>query len=312
MSRPLPNKAASRAAPGPAASALLPGQIIAAYGRRYLVQTESGPLDCVPRGKRSEYACGDRVAVGLVSPGQGVIEAADPRSTLFFRSAPQRTKLIAANATQVLIVAAVEPSFSDELIARALVAAENAGMKSLLVLNKCDLAGQAAAAAERLQPFEAAGYRLLRLSALQDAGMLREHLAGESTVLIGQSGMGKSTIINSLFPEARAATREISTFLASGKHTTTRALMYRMDESSTLIDCPGMQEFGLSHLDWRAIAAGFIEFRPLLDQCRFHDCHHLREPGCAVSLAAEEGRISTRRLELYRRIASAEAAFRRS
>ncbi len=304
------NKAAFR--PRPASAPRLSGQIIAAYGRRYLVQTASGPLDCVPRGKRSEYACGDHVAVGVVSPGQGVIEATDPRSTLFFRSAPQRTKLIAANATQVLIVAAVEPSFSDELIARALVAAENAGMKSLLVLNKCDLAAQAEAAAERLQAFVTAGYRLVRLSALQDAGLLREHLAGESTVLIGQSGMGKSTIINALFPEARAATREISTFLASGKHTTTRALMYRLDESSTVIDCPGMQEFGLSHLDWREIAAGFIEFRSLLDECRFPDCHHLREPGCAVSLAAETGKIATRRLELYRRIASAEAAFRRS
>ena len=295
--------------------ALINGRIVAAYGRRYLLETAGGLLSCVPRGKRSECACGDRAAIALTSPGEGVIEAVDPRSTLFFRSAVHRTKLIAANASQVAVVTAAEPSFSDELVSRVLAAAENAGMRSLVVLNKCDLAEQAAQARARLQPFVLAGYELIEVSALQDVGALRSRLEGESTVLVGQSGMGKSTLINALFPGAQAATREISAFLASGKHTTTHAMLYQLDDeagsSGSVIDCPGIQEFGLAHLDWRELSAGFREFRPLVSQCRFPECRHQQEPGCAVAAAAAQGLIAPRRLELYRRIEAAEAAARR-
>ena len=138
------------------------------------------------------------------------------------------------------------------------------------------------------------------------AEALRARLQGETTVLVGQSGMGKSTLINALVPEANAATREISTFLASGKHTTTFARLYRLDAQSAIIDCPGMQEFGLAHLDWRELAAGFREIGPLSVNCRFPDCHHQGEPACAVAAAAEADRIDQRRLALYRRIAQAE------
>lgn len=290
---------------------LIAGRIVAAYGRRYLVETAQGLVSCVPRGKRSECACGDRVAIAATAPGEGVIEAVDPRSTLFFRAAVHRTKLIAANATQVALITAAEPSFSDELLSRALVAAENAGLRSLLVLNKCDLVELAREARARLQPFVQAGYELIEVSALGDVGALKARLEGESTVLVGQSGMGKSTLINALFPGAQAATREISAFLASGKHTTTHAMLYRLGDTGSVIDCPGMQEFGLAHLDWRQLAAGFREFLPLPHQCRFPDCRHLSEPGCAVAAAAAQGLVSLRRLELYRRIMVAEEAVRR-
>src|SRR5690606_16097395 len=155
-----------------------------------------------------------------------VIEAVDPRSSLFMRASAQRQKIIAANITQVVVVVAGSPSFSDELVARALIAAEQQSLHSLIVLNKVDLTEESAAARERLKPFAQAGYRILEMSAKRNVAILVEALQGHTTVLLGQSGMGKSTIVNTILPEADAATREISTFLDSGRHTTTHARLY--------------------------------------------------------------------------------------
>ena len=287
---------------------VLSGQVIAAYGRHYLVETGDGRrYACFPRGKRSTVACGDRVMFARTADEQGVIEAVDPRSTLFSRSAAHRQKLIAANVSQLAIVVAAEPSFSEELINRCIVAAESQNMHVLILLNKCDLKEAAAAALARLEPYAGAGYRVVRLSALESAETLRPLLAHQSTVLVGQSGMGKSTIINALLPEAFVATREISVFLASGRHTTTQARLHRLDADSTLIDCPGLQEFGLHHLSPQDIEAGFVDFRGFLGRCRFQNCRHLSEPGCALAQAAVEGAIHPRRLDMFRRISRAES-----
>jgi ribosome biogenesis GTPase len=290
----------------------LHGQVIAAFGRQYLVKLDDGSeIACLTRGKKSEVACGDVVEIEHTADAstengtgaQGVIERIAPRRSLLHRSDAFREKLIAANVTQIIVVVAAEPSFSDELLARCLVAAFDQKLEVLIVLNKCDLPGAAAAARKRLIPYTAIGYRVLELSAKQDVSALRPFLEGHTSVLVGQSGMGKSTLINALLPDVQAATREISAALDSGKHTTTHARMYRIDETSSLIDCPGVQAFGLHHLRFGGIEQGFVEFAQYLGQCRFHDCRHAHEPGCALRNAVTEGKIDARRLELFQQIA---------
>ena len=302
----------------------LQGQIIAAFGRHYLAELANGSLlECVPRGKKSEVACGDFVELGRTADppasfrtdtstapragGQAVIEAILPRKTLLYRSVAHREKLIAANVTQLIVVVAAEPSFNDELLARCLVAAYSQQLETLIVLNKCDLAAQAATARAQLAPYRAIGYRVLELSAKKNATPLLPYLQGHASVLVGQSGMGKSTLINSLLPDAHAATREISSALDSGKHTTTHARLYHLNADSHLIDCPGVQAFGLHHLTLGDIEEGFAEFAAYRGQCRFNNCRHLHEPGCALRKAAAEGKISMRRLELFQQISRSGA-----
>ena len=276
------------------------GTIVAAYGRHYLVELADGEvLPCFPRGKKSELACGDRVSIQRSSATQGIIVAAAERDTLLYRSNEFRQKLIAANLSQIVVVVATEPSFSDELVTRCLVAAESQDMRALIVLNKCDLAERVPAALAVLAPFAQIGYPILRVSARQDAEALRPYLSGQSSVLVGQSGMGKSTLINALIAGAKARTREISEALDSGKHTTTHAELYRLDADSILIDSPGLQEFGLHHLPQSALEQCFREFRPFLGRCRFRNCRHGREPGCAIREAADGGAIAQQRLAAF-------------
>lgn len=293
------------------------GLIIAAFGRQYLARlADHSLMTCLTRGKKSEVVCGDRVTIkrtGAASAdngniAQGVIEAISPRQSLLHRSDAFREKRIAANVTQLVFVAATEPSFSDELLARCMVAAYNQKLEVLIVLNKCDLKESLAVAHARLTPYTAIGYRALELSAKEDVSTLKPLLLGHMNVLIGQSGMGKSTIINSLLPDAQAATREISAVLDSGKHTTTHARLYQLGDSSHLIDCPGVQAFGLHHLSFGEIEQGFVEFTKYLGQCRFHDCHHLHEPGCALQNAVISGAIDSRRLELFQQITASKSA----
>ena len=278
----------------------LEGTIIAAHGRQYRVEFPDGEIVlCFPRGKKSEVACGDRVSVSR-SGDAGVIDAIAPRSTLLYRSNEFKQKLIAANVTQIIVVVATEPSFSDELVTRCLVAAESQDIKALIVLNKSDLKERLATAAQALAPYQKLGYPLLQLCAHQGAAPLRPYLVGHTSVFVGQSGMGKSTLTNALIPGANAPTREISAALDSGKHTTTHATLYRLDPNSALIDSPGMQEFGLVHLARPALEHAFPEIRRLLGQCRFRNCRHDREPDCAVHAAVKRGDIDPRRYAAFR------------
>jgi ribosome biogenesis GTPase len=279
------------------------GTIIAAHGRHYEVETADGRRwQAVPRAKKSVCACGDRVHIEPAGVDQARILDHLPRRSLLYRSDQWKQKLIAANATQIILVTATEPAFSTELLSRALVAAEHEGIRAVIVLNKCDLTAALPGAREQLLPFAALGYPVIELSAQQDAAPLKPWLEGHATILVGQSGMGKSTLINALIPGALAATREISTALDSGKHTTTHATLYKIGEAATIIDSPGLQEFGLAHLSFGEIEHGFPEFRPTLGQCRFHDCHHDAEPGCAVKALVDSGAVDRRRFEHFRAI----------
>lgn len=281
---------------------MLHGLIVAAHGKRYDVELADGNVvSCVTRGKKSELACGDRVGIKSTGPNEGVVEDFLPRSSLLYRSNEYRKKLLAANVTQIIIVLAAKPSFYPELVDRCLAAAEAEGIRPLILLNKADLP-ESTDALQKLRLYEQLGYQVLPLSAKQDISSLMPYLYGQTSVLVGQSGMGKSTIINALLPQAHVRTGDISSALDSGKHTTTAARLYHLDGNSQLIDSPGLQEFGLAHLTPDQIEHAFVEFRPYLGKCRFNDCHHRSEPGCALHPAVESGAIAERRLACYHQL----------
>jgi ribosome biogenesis GTPase len=277
--------------------AILTGRVIAAFSRRFIVETDSGELPCQVKGRHLRVVCGDRVEVRR-DGDSGVIEAVLPRANLLYRSDAFKTKAIAANVTQLAVVVAARPSFSMELVQRCILTAEDQGIPSLLILNKADLP-ETPLARERLSLLTRIGYPLITLSALTDVAPLRPALHGHTTLLIGQSGMGKSTLINALFPDAGVVTAEYSEALDSGRHTTTHTRLHRLDAESAVIDSPGLQEFALQHMDANALAHAFVEFRPFLGHCRFRDCKHETEPGCRLQEAAAAGEIEPTRLKLF-------------
>ncbi len=279
--------------------ALEQGLVVAAYGKRYGVELADGlQISCVTRGKKNDLACGDRVEVKMTDTHEGVVEKLHARSSLLFRSNAYKTKTLASNVTQVIIVLATTPSFYEALLNRCLIAAEAANIKALIVLNKCDLADNTEAM-KLLSVYQNLGYQVQPLSAKNDIAPLKQWLKNQTSVLVGQSGMGKSTIVNALLPDSAVRTQEVSAVLDSGKHTTTAAHLYHLDSNSDLIDSPGLQEFGLNHLNIEELEHAFIEFRPFLGKCRFNNCKHIHEPDCAVISAVESEKISPVRLAFY-------------
>ena len=281
------------------------GLVVASYGKRYTVElNDKSKISCVTRGKKTDLACGDIVNIKLTDKREGVVESSEPRVSLLYRSNAYKSKILASNVSQIVIVLATQPSFYEALLNRCLTAAEAADIKPLIVLNKCDLA-EANDAKNKLKVYEDLGYQIIHLSAKEDVAPLLPYLKQQRSVLVGQSGMGKSTIINALLPNAYIRTQEISNSLDSGKHTTTATHLYYLDDNSTLIDSPGLQEFGLNHLTQEDLERSFIEFKPYLGHCRFNDCKHQVEPDCAVNKAVEEGKINPVRMAFYRELSQA-------
>ena len=277
-------------------------QITASYGRRFSVRTLSGCLyEANTRGKRVDFACGDWVRITPLNREQAVIEELLPRQSLLYRQDAYRSKLIAANVTLLVIVTAAVPAPSEMLLQRALLAAEAADIRVLIAVNKSDLP-QSAAWLEKLAFYQTLGYPLLPLCALEGADALKPLLAGETAILLGQSGMGKSTLANALLGFDAARTGEISAALDSGRHTTTHARLYDLDNGGKLIDSPGLQEFGLHHLERTELLQYFPDLRHLAGQCRFHNCSHRAEPGCALKAAADSGAVRAERLAFLQKL----------
>lgn len=283
------------------------GQVISAHGRHYFVELESGQtVKCFPRGKRGGICVGDWV--DLSTQGErAAIERLHERRNLLYRSDELRTKQFAANIDRLLIVLAAEPMFSEDLVGRALVAANTADIEPIILLNKVDLPS-AELARQRLAPLLELGVQVVEISALHSQHVhdqLDSLLQDKTSLLLGQSGMGKSTILNALVPEAKAHTQEFSAALGAGKHTTTSTRLYHVPNSTAkIIDSPGFQAFGLAHLTAEDIVQGFSEFHEAIKACKFYNCTHRHEPGCGVVQALNDGLIHPDRYALYQRLLS--------
>jgi ribosome biogenesis GTPase len=242
-----------------------------------------------------------------VSGDEGVIESFEPRSSLLKRQDEWRSKNFAANIDLLLIMVATDPPYSESQLTRALIAAEDGRIAVKIVLNKIDLP-EAAAARERLAPYRKMGYDVLEVAVKTDpAGtqaLFEPLLEGKTTLVLGPSGMGKSTLVNLLVPHADAQVGEISKALKSGKHTTTTTTWYWLDDSrrSALIDSPGFQEFGLRHIAPNDLAGLMPDIGRHASECRFYNCTHRHEPGCGVLAALARGAIAESRYRIYREI----------
>lgn len=298
-----PKKAAAPSVP----ENLTEGRVTASHGRHFAVTTDAGDvLEAHRRGKRSDVVIGDLVRCSPPVSGVAAIEEVLPRSSLLMRSDERREKPLAANADQVCVVFASRPTFNVRFLWRAVIAADAAGLGVLLVRNKTDLAEGAGLAEKAAAFLESLGVPALRISAEkapQEArAALVERLSGHRTLLVGQSGMGKSTILNLLISRARAKTQAFSEALDLGRQTTTSSHWYEAKEDGwqgAVIDSPGFQEFGLAHLSEGAVLRAMPDIARCIGGCRFFNCRHLHEPGCSVKKAVEEGRIDPERYAFY-------------
>ncbi|TAK54704.1 MAG: ribosome small subunit-dependent GTPase A [Gammaproteobacteria bacterium] len=283
------------------------GRVVAAHGRDAVVENEDRErIRCRLAGRRHAVVCGDRVrwTAGETEGGGGTITAVLPRTTELARlNLRGAAEPVAANLSQLVAVLAPRPAADFGLCDRYLAAAEWAGLRACVVVNKFDLPDAPALLAAATATYRAAGYPVVRASRDGEGGVseLAARLAGETSVLVGQSGVGKSSLTNRLVPGVEAVVREISEAASAGRHTTTASTLYHLPGGGELIDSPGVRDFAPPLPAPREIEHGFREIAAAAS-CRFADCRHLHEPGCAVAAAAADGRIDARRLASYREL----------
>ncbi len=288
---------------------------VASWGNHGLVAAPDQTILPVQYQRRvGRPLCGDRVDIDLQPDSQWLATHIHPRSNCFARADRRgRRQQIAANLDQIVVVLAPEPAPSRDLIDRYLAAGEILGIACLLVLNKVDLDESALEALrERLNPYRQLGYRVLECSAETGHGLdqLAPELSGRQSLLAGQSGVGKSSLLNRLIPDLSVQTNSLSSATGKGKHTTTIAKLYFLEHSAgCIIDSPGVWEYGLWQMDSAELAHGFIEFRELLGTCRFQDCQHRAEPGCALLARAESDAVFAHRLACYQRLLREQQRF---
>lgn len=290
------------------------GLVIAHFGVQVEVEAQEGEqcgqvFRCHLRANLPALVTGDRVVWRPGNQGIGVIVAQLPRQSELCRPDTRgQLKPVAANVDLIVIVFAPLPEPHANLIDRYLIAAEHAGITPLLLLNKADLidAQNEKALNSLLAVYRTLGYPLMEVSAHGGAGMeaLQDRLDGHVSVFVGQSGVGKSSLVNSLLPGVDTRVGPLSELTGKGTHTTTTARLFHFPRGGELIDSPGIREFGLGHVSRSDVEAGFIEFQDLLGRCRFRDCKHDREPGCALLKALEQGQIQPQRMASYRHIIS--------
>jgi ribosome biogenesis GTPase len=275
------------------------GRVVADFGREFLVEfADRRQVVCTRKGKRQDATCGDFVEVRLTGSAQGSIERIGTRRNLLYRSDQWREKIFAANVDQVVILLAPKPPFSEAFLNLSLVACEAAGLPVVIALNKADLP-EHAESRKALDPYEKIGYTVIAMSAKFDVAPLLPFLEKKITLLVGQSGMGKSKTVNALVLSDVARVGDLTASRDSGAHTTTFSRFYRLDRDTAIIDTPGFQSFGLFHLTEDQIGEAMREFRPFLGRCKFNDCSHLSEPGCEIIEASKRGEISRERLSFY-------------
>ena len=286
------------------------GRVIVRHGRSLLIRADDGTqVHGMLRANLGEVVCGDRVIWQAAADNEGVVVAVLPRKTALSRPGiSNQKKAIAANITQLVVVLAAQPEPSGYLLDQYLVAAERIGVRGLICLNKADLLDEQGRASfrQRFGPYEAIAYPVIQISAKTEHGLdpLRARLQGETSILVGQSGVGKSSLINALIPEQTIEEGSLSDATGLGRHTTSAATLYQLQSGGELIDSPGVRSFRLGTLDRRDLECGFREFRPFLGHCRFHNCAHLSEPDCAIRGAVEAGSITRQRLASYQHLAS--------
>jgi len=290
-----------------------PGQIVARHGQNAAVRDEQGMVwHCLMRANIGDPVCGDRVAWEPIGDGQGLVLAIQPRSSVLERYLTDgRKRALAANIDQMLIVLAPRPEPSGYLLDQYLAAAEIAGLAASVLLNKTDLLSPAELTAfERsLAHYQAIGYPLIETSAKQGGGLeqLRRQIGNGVAVLVGQSGVGKSSLVSALIPDEDIQVGNISHATGLGRHTTSTTTLYELPGGGGLIDSPGVRSFRLGSIQHHELERGFREMRPFLGKCRFRDCAHGEEPGCALIEAVAAGQIHPQRLDNLRHMLAALA-----